>query len=166
MSLHQVGIDWLEPFQGSEFVEPLAIGALVVFGWWRVVLARRGQDHPLARVSEVFVRSDPTSAFDLARSTVKAMGLSVISLDHEESTIISCREGGWRGFGEFLQIDVSPENADSCRLNCKSWPTSDVAVSDWGAGRRLIAEFVEWLTAAAPEDARVTATRIERSRRP
>lgn len=142
----------------------IVIGALVVLAWWRTFLVRRGHRHPLTRTSLISLRSDPTSAFDLAKSTVKAMGLSVISLDQKNATIVASKRGTWRGFGEFLQIDVSPNAGGECQLSCKSWPTSDLAVLDWGAGRRLIANFIYWLKSAAPEEALVASTPINRLR--
>ena len=161
MSLSQFETDWLRPFPKSEFVEPAVIGVLVLFAWWRSLLVRRGYEHPLSRKSVVSLRSDSSRAFDLVKSAAKRMGLSIISLDAQNGVIVASRGGSWRGSGRFLQIDVTPDADNGCECRCKSWPTSDLAMLDWGAGRRLIACFIDYLKAEDPQ-AFCGSTPIER----
>jgi hypothetical protein len=165
VGLSQLGTDWLRPFPKSEFVVPIVIGVFVVFSWWRVVIVRRGYEHPLSRTSVVSLRSDPSSAFDLAKSAAKRMGLSIILLDHENGVIVARRGATWRSFGEFLRIEVKQGPGNGSKCLCKSWPTSDLALLDWGASRQLIAGFVDYLKG---EDPGVFggSSPVERSRHP
>jgi hypothetical protein len=68
--------------------------------------------------------------------------VALVLVDDEDHHILAKQGFTIRSWGQWLEVELVGTTSDASDWRCRSWPTWEGTLIDWGAGRRLVTAFL------------------------